>query len=211
MHPSTHPPCPTHCSYVSFAEIFLRKSVDGFTASGMTDIEAYRYATLGFFGGMLIIALLDQLVHLVVKCSDRRDRRKKRVALASSANLLAHAAQQSDGGLAPECESAAGAAPAPAAPMSRQPPPEPAAAPELSSESGKKALPAQAAAAEPEPEPAVCVLSMGGDDELPDLEVEVERATGGGQHDGSTSRQPPAVVEIMEGDEHAFALKRMGE
>lgn len=47
--------------YVSFGEIFLRKATGGFQDVGYTEDEAYRYATFCFFGGMVVIALLDQV------------------------------------------------------------------------------------------------------------------------------------------------------
>merc|ERR1719183_1406471 len=38
--------------YVSFAEIFLRKSVGEFEAASYSEVEAYRYSTLAFFVGL---------------------------------------------------------------------------------------------------------------------------------------------------------------
>lgn len=52
--------------YVSFAEIFLRKSVDGFVDANYSDVEAYRYSTLAFFAGFVIVFLLDKLVHALI-------------------------------------------------------------------------------------------------------------------------------------------------
>jgi hypothetical protein len=57
--------CPAH-RYVSFVEIFSAKAVDGFEAAGYTPEEATRYATLCFFGGMVVIWLLDKLVHAIL-------------------------------------------------------------------------------------------------------------------------------------------------
>jgi len=51
---------------VSFAEIFLRKSVDGFVDADYSDVEAYRYSTLAFFAGFVIVFLLDKLVHALI-------------------------------------------------------------------------------------------------------------------------------------------------
>ena len=53
--------------YVSFAEIFLVKSVDGFTDEGYTDDEAMRYSTLCFFAGILLTAALNGLVHFICR------------------------------------------------------------------------------------------------------------------------------------------------
>jgi len=51
---------------VSFAEIFLRKSVDGFVDADYSDVEAYRYSTLAFFAGFVIVFLLDKFVHALI-------------------------------------------------------------------------------------------------------------------------------------------------
>jgi len=58
--------------YVSFAEIFLRKSVAAFEDASYSEVEAYRYSTLAFFGGFLVIFLLDQLVHLIIHMVAKR-------------------------------------------------------------------------------------------------------------------------------------------
>ncbi len=58
--------------YVSFAEIFLRKSVAAFEDASYSEDEAYRYSTLAFFGGFLVIFLLDQLVHLIIHMVAKR-------------------------------------------------------------------------------------------------------------------------------------------
>lgn len=60
------------CSDVSFAEIFLRKSVDSFVEADYSPEEAYRYSTLAFFGGFLIVFLLDRVVHLVMHFIEKR-------------------------------------------------------------------------------------------------------------------------------------------
>ena len=62
--------------YVSFAEIFLRKSVDGFEEAGYSDVDAYRYSTLAFFGGFVIIFVLDKIVHLIMHFIERRTKKK---------------------------------------------------------------------------------------------------------------------------------------
>ena len=55
------PASPCCCSYVSFAEILMRKCVASFGSVSIDDNAAYRWATLTFFGGMLIIAILDRV------------------------------------------------------------------------------------------------------------------------------------------------------
>jgi len=51
--------------YVSFAEIFTAKAVDGFKEGGYKDGEAYAYATITFFAGILFTYLLDTVVHYI--------------------------------------------------------------------------------------------------------------------------------------------------
>ena len=43
------------------------KSVEGFTDEGYDDDEAMRYATLCFFAGIIITALLNGVVHFICK------------------------------------------------------------------------------------------------------------------------------------------------
>jgi len=50
--------------YVSFAEIFTVKAIEGFAAK-YDDNVALRYATLCFFGGIVITYLMDALVHKI--------------------------------------------------------------------------------------------------------------------------------------------------
>lgn len=48
-------------TYVSFVEIFA-KSVDGFVLAGIDEDLSYIYATLSFFGGVLLMLIVDFLV-----------------------------------------------------------------------------------------------------------------------------------------------------
>jgi len=50
--------------YVSFAEIFV-KSQDEFVAAGIDEANAYTYATLCFFGGFVVMIILDKFVHMI--------------------------------------------------------------------------------------------------------------------------------------------------
>lgn len=63
--------------YVSFAEIFLRKSVAGFEDANYSDVEAYRYSTLAFFGGFLLIFILDKMVHVIMHWIEKRSLKNK--------------------------------------------------------------------------------------------------------------------------------------
>lgn len=57
-------PCrpPALCrSFVSFSEILMRKSVAGFQAVSIDENAAYRWSTLCFFGGMVVVAILDRV------------------------------------------------------------------------------------------------------------------------------------------------------
>jgi len=46
--------------YISFVEIFW-KSLDSF-AEAFEDKQAYSYATFAFFGGIILLALIDRLI-----------------------------------------------------------------------------------------------------------------------------------------------------
>jgi len=48
--------------YVSFAEIFTIKAIEGFLEEGHSDAEAQRYATFCFFAGIVFTVLLDKFV-----------------------------------------------------------------------------------------------------------------------------------------------------
>lgn len=50
--------------YVSFVEIFS-KSQDAFVDAGVNDVDAYTYATLCFFGGFVVMMILDKLVQML--------------------------------------------------------------------------------------------------------------------------------------------------
>lgn len=63
--------------YVSFAEIFLRKSIAGFEDANYSDVEAYRYSTLAFFGGFLLIFILDRIVHVIMHWIEKRSLKNK--------------------------------------------------------------------------------------------------------------------------------------
>jgi zinc transporter, ZIP family len=73
---------------VSFAEIFLQKSVEAFVEADYSDVEAYRYSTLAFFAGFVIIFLLDQLVHMIVDWLASRHNKTQLSSNQSQAVLL---------------------------------------------------------------------------------------------------------------------------
>jgi len=204
--------------YISFAEVFLRKSVQEFVAAGEgtceDDAVAYRWSTLAFFGGFLAIAILDKLVHLVV------DYAQKRPALlagnapsGSRSNLLERSRTSGGGGSGGGGGASAGA-------------------PELHACCATGALIASAQA-EAATAPRQAEMRGAGDVEAAAGGDAAARASGGpsdannaaasaaGRAPGrpappppageTTSRAPPAVVEILKADpDHAFALKRMG-
>jgi len=71
--------------YVSFVEIFATKSFEAWEDAGYSAAEGYRFSTMLFFAGMLLVFLLDRLVHLVADCASKRG---KALCSASRANLL---------------------------------------------------------------------------------------------------------------------------
>mmetsp|Transcript_34116 Transcript_34116/g.45098 ORF Transcript_34116/g.45098 Transcript_34116/m.45098 type:complete len:357 (-) Transcript_34116:264-1334(-) len=76
--------------YVSFVEIF-GKSTSGFEDAGYSEEDSYLYATLAFFGGILIGKFLDFLVH-------RLD--------SSHSHDLPEETSSLQGGVTPDCETA---------------------------------------------------------------------------------------------------------
>lgn len=74
--------------YVSFAEIFLRKSVAGFEEANFSDVEAYRYSTLAFFGGFLVIFILDKCVHVIMHLIERRSRKNERIMPSATSKTV---------------------------------------------------------------------------------------------------------------------------
>eukprot|EP01023_Acetabularia_acetabulum_P005737 TRINITY_DN1235_c0_g3_i1.p1 TRINITY_DN1235_c0_g3~~TRINITY_DN1235_c0_g3_i1.p1 ORF type:complete len:340 (+),score=88.85 TRINITY_DN1235_c0_g3_i1:180-1199(+) len=70
--------------YVSFTEIFMAKGLAGFEDAGYDEGWALRYATFSFFGGILIIWCLDNLVHSIVHCAEKRQYSQHHTAPSSS-------------------------------------------------------------------------------------------------------------------------------
>lgn len=58
--------------YVSFIEIFV-KSHGAFESSGHSPANAYLFATLSFFGGILLMKIVDTIVHWVAGHADPLD------------------------------------------------------------------------------------------------------------------------------------------
>lgn len=109
---------------MSFSEIYSRKSIDSFEAVNLDAPAAYRYATLCFFGGMLIIAVLDQIVHLIADWAGRRSRATAKHTL-STANLLSSmlpACEAEGSGVAAAAADSAGSADSSLAPQQQRMP-----------------------------------------------------------------------------------------
>lgn len=85
--------------FVSFSEILMRKSVAGFQAVSIDENAAYRWSTLCFFGGMVVVAILDRIVHMLAHLGAKHSQRKaaargRNPASTSTANLLSHEDQR---------------------------------------------------------------------------------------------------------------------
>lgn len=181
--------------YVSFGEIFLRKATGGFQDVGYTEDEAYRYATFCFFGGMVVIALLDQIVHLVASFAQKRSLANANHGV-STANLLEDVQSS---GLHQDCCAQQTGEKAPSQQnMSGNGCAEEESGNDLEECSHRDK---ETASAEPI---GVCEV----DAEKDALQVAAVQEQAAQQ--GSTSRQAPAVVEIMQKNHHNFALKKMG-
>ena len=73
--------------YISFAEIFIIKSVEAF-AECMDDAFANLYATLSFFGGMLCAWLLIRLVHWMQHSLGKRRARRQEAEIATDTTAM---------------------------------------------------------------------------------------------------------------------------
>jgi zinc transporter, ZIP family len=180
----------------------MQKAIEGFSNAGFSDMESYRYATLAFFGGFLLIFLLDKVVHCLVDLAARRGSlmsspsRAKLLsrwrsfsakiatsgARGSTTDLTLVAAERGGGLEAMAAKAAVSAVVLVDAP--RQVPPMD-----------------HAQSADKESDPP---SSGNGSDQ-------------GSEHPGAApaaastpSREMPAVVEILTNDPHNFALKKMG-
>lgn len=74
--------------YVSFVEIFAIKSVEYFEDEGYSGDEATRYATLCFFGGVIITAILDSIVHQITKSNWRQEKETNAVFSCDSVKQI---------------------------------------------------------------------------------------------------------------------------
>lgn len=72
--------------YVSFVEIFVAKSVVAFEACIDRSEVAYLYATLCFFGGVLLTVAFDQVLHIFERWAQRRLQAKQAAAAAAEAD-----------------------------------------------------------------------------------------------------------------------------
>ncbi|GAB4815843.1 hypothetical protein N2152v2_002889 [Parachlorella kessleri] len=218
--------------FVSFAEILMRKSVAGFSAVNLDPDESYRYAILTFFGGMLAIAVLDKVVHLVADCATRRSRNKE-LHTISTANLLGNTEPQG----AEEATAAAQPDVARTSPDSatrdcageRTPPRQQRmlavstaqrSGPQSGSASMRRSSSSSSTAIDPETAQGTAAEGSTCGLEEPSVMTDMDTHVGDAlrvaaveeqaAHSGTTSRQPPAVVEIMKSDHHNWALKKMG-
>ncbi|KAG1672530.1 hypothetical protein FOA52_002839 [Chlamydomonas sp. UWO 241] len=96
--------------YVSFVEIFTLKAVEGFEQAGYPPNKAYQYATLSFFGGMLMTWLLDLICHGLIRLQEymqaRREMRQGGVKSSAKGLTLSSASTRSEADL--EMATAAG-------------------------------------------------------------------------------------------------------
>jgi hypothetical protein len=72
-------PQPISAQYISFVEIFSVKAVGAFEEAGLVGEAAQRFATFGFFGGVLLTWLLDKAADKLVDLAEALQRRKVKV------------------------------------------------------------------------------------------------------------------------------------
>jgi ZIP family zinc transporter len=182
----------------------MTSAVGEFSSGNFTADEAYRYATLSFFGGFLVIFLLDKVVHFIV---DRLEARNKAaIAASQSRAVLLNNEDETDtnpGTASPRSNSL---------PVVRD------------VESGQAAKKMAATATSPA---AMCnsrcplspTLVASNDPDTPgndddaggseDTQEESKKTTS--TNENTSSREAPApIMEMLESDPHNFALKKMG-
>ena len=183
----------------------MRKSIDGFVKANYSDIEAYRYATLGFFGGFLIIFILDLLVHQIVHRLEARQ--KAILANSQSQAVLLDAEDATDNTPGLSSPRSTRAADIEAANLETV-------------EKTTKAVASMAATASSPAEgcnsrcpPSSIVLdhsSKARDDDDDDGEEDSNENNKEISGSRDASEAPAAIMEILKSDPHNFALKKMG-
>lgn len=212
--------------YVSFAEIFLRKSVGEFEAASYSPVEAYRYSTLAFFGGFLAIFLLDQLVHLIIHMVAKRkmpeggvsaDGHVDRMASSASRAVLLEQEDKSSSLSSPSLsnsritsrgvvkrdemmEAGASKPPKPVV-MSDDPDADDAGGSEVSDDTESNASPSNVSI-EGEPNQA--------DDVNEIADHKKKRRKKKNKDEDRSSRQSPDVMTLITSDPHSIALHKMG-
>lgn len=199
----------------------MKKSLQSFQDANYTADQAYQYATLAFFGGFLIVFILDQIVHLIMHAMERR--RDKALAASQSRAVLLNAEDATDttpGAASPRSAPVPGVLDATAD------------AAQAASTVAVAAGPAAGCASRCPPSPEVLGTTApatspddgsaddkSGDEEqgkIPQAGTSPGAKNGGKKGSGtaegeSTSREAPApLMEMIESDPHNFALKKMG-
>ncbi|KAG7667152.1 hypothetical protein Ndes2526B_g04342 [Nannochloris sp. 'desiccata'] len=194
--------------YVSMVQIFMTSSVDSFNDANFSADESFRYSTLTFFCGFIIIFILDRIVHFIV---DRLEARKQAVIASSQSRaVLLNAEDETDtvpgttssrsntmpvrdveAGQQNVAKIAATANSPSAICTSRCPP-----SPTLMKTKG--------------PDTAGDEEAAGGSDDA-EQEKKDDNETGPNEENTTSSREAPApIMEFLENDPHNFALKKMG-
>ncbi len=180
----------------------MTSSIGKFNDANLTSDEAYRYATLSFFGGFLVIFILDKIVHFIV---DRLEARKKQVIAASQSRAVLL-----------NNEDATDANPGTASPRSNSMP----GATDVEAGQQQHAAKMAAAASSPAaictsrcpPSPTAMVSNNpnAAEDHENDDAEEQEKDTNTPAEETTNSREAPApIMEFLENDPHNFALKKM--
>jgi len=189
-------------------QIFMTSSVDSFTNANLSPEESFRYSTLTFFGGFIIIFILDRIVHFIV---DRLEARKQAVIKSSQSRAVLLTAED-------ETDTVPGTTSSRSNSM-----------PVRDVEAGQQQNAAKLAATASSPA-AICTSrcppsptirrsqnrdTVGDENATGSDDVEEEKktntATDSNEENTTSSREPPApIMEFLENDPHNFALKKMG-
>jgi zinc transporter, ZIP family len=185
-------------------ELFMTSSVSKFTAANLSAEASYRNATFSFFGGFLVIFILDKIVHFIV---DRLEARKKAaIANSQSRAVLLNNEDETDtarGNASPSsaitsADIEAGAARVAATASS------PAAICNSRCPVSTVAVTNTDTTNPANPE------GSNNDDNADDDDEEENKNTPVVEGASNSREAPAALIELLESDPHNFALKKMG-
>jgi len=189
-------------------QIFMQSSLDSFTDANFTPEESFRYSTLAFFGGFIIIFILDRIVHFIVH---RLEARKLAAIKSSQSRAVLLTAEDETDTLPGTNSSQSNSLPVGDVEAGQQ------SAAKLAATASN---PAALCTSRCPPSPTIVSskrTDTAGDDDATggdDAEEENnkdDKPESNEENNTTSSREPPApIMDYLENDPHNFALKKMG-